>query len=601
MIEKMTRYNFILLNGEEEMFLHRLQELGVVDITRSSKPVDDNSADMLTRAEELRKAKDILESASFEGVQAESFECDDPASEVFELSDTLKRIGHKIDEVNKEITEREPWGEFEKEKIDTLESLGYTVRYYKTPKKSFVQEQWSSMVPLQVISEDAKNVWFVTVSDDKDYDFPIIQTKTPKGNTAEAKTELKLLESELQQVQGRFMGLKAYKSKLISDYSNSLEDLDRYLAKECSDKAVEGHILLLEGFAPAEEELRLTEEFDTMDMLWYKEDAVAENNPPIRLRNNWFTKMFSVLTDMYGRPEYNGFDPTPYISIFFLLFFGFCMGDAGYGLVLVLVGLALKKVNSFKDMAGLVVTLGAGTIVIGLLFHTFFSVDLLTLSWIPEGIKKFMLPSKIMDYDGTMVLAIIVGIFHLCVAMVVKTVYATKQKGFLGSLGIWGWTLLIVGGVAVAGVALTGVLEAAITKWVVIALGAISATGIFLLNNLHRNPLKNIGAGLWETYNTATGLLGDVLSYLRLYALGLAGAMLGQAFNSLGLMLVAEDAGIFNWVAFAAIVMVGHVLNLAMAALGAFVHPLRLNFLEFFKNSGYEISGRNYNPLTKTE
>lgn len=86
------------------------------------------------------------------------------------------------------------------------------------------------------------------------------------------------------------------------------------------------------------------------------------------------------------------------------------------------------------------------------------------------------------------------------------------------------------------GFALAGVIDSAVTKWIIIVLGVVSGLGIFLLNDLHRNPLANIGSGLYETYNTVTGLLGDVLSYLRLYALGLAGGMLGNAFNELGLL-----------------------------------------------------------------
>jgi vacuolar-type H+-ATPase subunit I/STV1 len=141
-------------------------------------------------------------------------------------------------------------------------------------------------------------------------------------------------------------------------------------------------------------------------------------------------------------------------------------------------------------------------------------------------------------------------------------------------------------------------MDKAVTKWVIIGLGVLSALGIFFLNDLHRNPLKNFGSGLWETYNTATGLLGDVQSYLRLYALGLAGAKLGEAFNAIGTQALG-DGGV-GWVWFILIVVIGHVLNIAMCILGAFVHPLRLNFLEFFKNSGYEGSGRTYKPL-KTE
>ena len=97
------------------------------------------------------------------------------------------------------------------------------------------------------------------------------------------------------------------------------------------------------------------------------------------------------------------------------------------------------------------------------------------------------------------------------------------------------------------------------------------------------------------------GLLGDVLSYLRLYALGLAGGMLGKAFNDIAAMTVGDGSIGFGWIAFALIFLVGHALNLAMCCLGAFVHPLRLNFLEFFKNSGYEGKGRTYRPITNKQ
>lgn len=309
--------------------------------------------------------------------------------------------------------------------------------------------------------------------------------------------------------------------------------------------------------------------------------------------------MFEPLTDMYGRPAYNGFDPTPFISIFFMLFFALCMGDAGYGLVLIIIGFLLKKVESFKNTAPLVITLGVATVVVGFFLHTFFSIDISTWK-IFEPIKGIFLPDEIGGYAGGMVLSIIVGIVHLCLAMVMKTITETRNKGFLESLGTWGWTLLIVGGVVVGGFALAGVLDVKATKWIIIVLGIISALGIFLFNNIHRNPLINVGSGLWETYNTVTGLLGDVLSYLRLYALGLAGSMLGLAFNDMGYQLVSGGgAGIGAWIGFILIVVIGHTLNIAMCALGAFVHPLRLNFLEFFKNSGYEAAGRKYNPLSK--
>ena len=126
----------------------------------------------------------------------------------------------------------------------------------------------------------------------------------------------------------------------------------------------------------------------------------------------------------------------------------------------------------------------------------------------------------------------------------------------------------------------------------------ISCLAIFIFNTPGRNPLVNIGSGLWDTYNMVTGLLGDVLSYIRLYALGLAGGMLGNAFNIMGTMILDIPIPALNWVFCIVILIFGHVLNLAMSCLGAFVHPLRLTFVEYFKNSGYEGTGKFYSPLT---
>ena len=136
-----------------------------------------------------------------------------------------------------------------------------------------------------------------------------------------------------------------------------------YLAKSSTESAAENMLNVLEGFAPVEHDDELCKEFDKMGVLYIKEDAVEADNPPIKLKNNRFVKMFESLTGMYGMPNYNEYDPTPIVSIFFLLFFAMCLGDAGYGLVLVLVGLAMKKgwlkIAMFDVIGGLIATLGA--------------------------------------------------------------------------------------------------------------------------------------------------------------------------------------------------------------------------------------------------
>ena len=594
MISEMTRYSFILLNGEQDSFLEQLQELGLVDITRSVKPVDDKSSVLLAGAQRYRNILTSLARVEFpDGLTSLPLQGHDLAATAESLLGELSDTENALKDARKEYSERLPWGEFSTEELKKLEENGCRIHFHITPTKSF-REEWAGTHALQVVAEQAGKTWFVVAGEDSLPD----EAAAPAGPCSETAVRIESLEKRAETLKRLLLSVKERQGELDASCREELGRLDLYLASVAASTAAEERIVTFVGYAPTDKDEAVTEALDRSGVFYLKDAATVEDNPPISFKNNKFVKMFEVLTDMYGRPAYNGFDPTPFIAVFFLLFFAFCMGDAGYGLLLIVIGLLMKKADSFKSMSPLVVTLGIGTVIIGFLFHTFFSMDIAEWS-IFQPAKWLFVPSKIAGYDGTMVLALLVGIVHLCLAMVVKTVNETRTKGFVNCLGTWGWTLLIVGGVIVAGFALAGVLDKTATKWTVIVLGVLSAVGIFLLNDIHRNPLINIGSGLWETYNTVTGLLGDVLSYLRLYALGLAGAMLGKAFNDIGLMILGDGSNIPLWIPFILIIVIGHALNIAMCALGAFVHPLRLNFLEFFKNSGYEAAGRNYNPLKK--
>ena len=592
MVTEMTKYDFILMSGNADAFLKKLQEVGLVDITRSVKPVDEKSEKLSYRAEIYRKAIAALKEVEPAEFAEKTY--GDLAVNVMETIKGKEEAVNQLAQLRKDLDECRPWGNFDVNDIEKLAQKGLKLHFYKAKA---VDPSWKEQYALSEISNDGSSVYFVVVSDNEDYEFPLKELPAPTKDCATIEKEIAALEDEIASKEHHLSELKCHEDDIKKELDKLLSKLDLHLAQVAGEKAAEDYITVFEGFAPAVTEPALRELLDKEDVFYMVDKAKVDDNPPIKLRNNKFVSMFELLTDMYGRPKYDEFDPTVFISIFFMLFFAFCMGDAGYGLVLILLSIGLKK--KLGKIAPLGITLGIATTVIGVLFHTFFSTDMLEWSWIPETMKRCMVPVKIAGFDGPMVLAIIVGIVHICLAMMVKTYQSTKVKGFANSLGTWGWTLLIVGGVVVGGLALMNVIDSNITKWVIIGIGGLSALGIFFLNDLHRNPLLNFGSGLWETYNTATGLLGDVLSYLRLYALGLAGAKLGEAFNAIGLQALGNGGA--GWVWFILIVVVGHVLNIAMCILGAFVHPLRLNFLEFFKNSGYEGSGRNYNPLQSTK
>ena len=589
----MTKFSFILLPGEQEGLLEQLQKLGLVDISRSSKPMDAASSNLKAEIELVEGLIKGLQNAEVpEGTVPEHFDGD-----IVRLAGGLlmrySDDSNALEQLRKEIRQLRIWGNFDSEVLGKLSEAGVPLHFHILSSKLF-KASWAEEYALSVIGTEKGQTYFVVAGEDG---LPG-EVAAPDANVAQKEALLSQKEQHFQKVLGRIADLKARIPELEAIRRERYAQLDLYLAGAAAVPAAEDTILTLVGYAPTDEEPSVVQALDASGVFYIKEAASATDNPPISFKNNWFVRQFEALTDMYGRPAYDGFDPTPFISIFFLLFFSLCMGDAGYGLVLVVAGLAMGRSESFKGMAPLVTLLGIGTVVVGFFLHTFFSIDI--AQWeIFQPIKGIFLPDEIAGYAGGMVLAIVVGIIHLCLAMLVKAYIQVRNKGFYASLGTLGWTLLIVGGVVVGALALLGVLDAQLTKWIIIVIGVVSAIGIFPLNDPKRNKLANVGLGLWDTYNTVTGLLGDVLSYLRLYALGLAGSMLGMAFNDMGKMVLGDGSMAVLWIPFVVLVVIGHTLNIAMCALGAFVHPLRLNFLEFFKNSGYEAAGRTFNPLKK--
>ena len=598
------------MTEEKDGFLEQLQELGVVDISRSEKPVDSDSSVMFHKAERARKALEFLEGIDYskdadaEAIAKATVNVEgDPVDFIEECRTRLAELHIANANAEKQLNTRRPWGEYDKKAVDGLADLGYIVRYYSVDAKKF-DETWSELYPLQVVSNDGKKVWFVTVAPKGEaYSFPINETAAPEGTYTEASAELAEIKAEMIGCKAGLLNAKDYIPAIKETCNNDLVELDRYLAKEVGQGAAENLVTVFTGFAPVENDAELVEAFDNMGVLYLKEEAVLEDNPPIKLKNNWFTRQFEVFTEMYGAPVYTEFDPTPIVAPFYLLFFAMCMGDAGYGLILILLGIAVAKkwinIAMLKNIGPIISILGAGTFAIGLVLGTAFGIDLSAAEWYPQAMKKIMITGTIAGFPAQMILALGIGIFHICLAMTVKAIGYTKRFGFRETVSVWGWLLLIVGGIATAALGMAKLVSPDVIKWIVIVIGVVSALGIYIFNTPGKNPLSNIGSGLWDTYNMVTGILGDVLSYIRLYALGLAGGMLGQAFNILGGIIVGDGISVINFLPFALILLFGHSLNLAMSCLGAFVHPLRLTFVEYFKNAGYEGKGKEYNPLTK--
>ena len=610
MISKMNKLSFLIYHKEYEMFLEKLRELGVVHIEkRQGAEMDANLQAFMqkrTAYQSLLKSM-TLAAASYEGgaTQPSSLTIEQVMDSYESQQEHIQALNMQLPVLDKEIDAMEVWGEFDWNVIELLKANGWQMQFYCCPEKSF-EETWTDDYNATIINRKGGQSYFVTVNQ-MPVELEAEVVRLPNRRLSELVREQEDLKTSIKEANNRLDQFCINNLPVVEKALDSLEsDINLMEVEQLGgERLAEGSIVMMEGWVPVENDAEVRKMLDESGVYYEIRPAEKEDNAPIKLKNGKISRAFEMLTKMYGMPDYGEFDPTPLLAPFYALFFGMCVGDAGYGLLLVILGFYLKKKLS-KSMAGLMnllITLGAATTVVGAMFNTFFGASL--TDWnLPEWMNSLIISGKWdgTAYDKTMVIALLVGMFHICFAMVVKAVGSTVRYGFKNSLSAWGWLLLVGGSVTVATLNYLGVLNMETSKMAYMGIGGVSAIGIFLLNDIRRNVFMNVGAGLWDTYNMATGLMGDLLSYLRLYALGLAGGMLGGVFNDLGMQL--RDAlggflfGIPGWICFALIFVAGHGLNIALSCLSGYVHSIRLTFVEYFKNSGYDGKGMEYKPFS---
>ena len=536
MISKMNKLSFLIYHKEYEMFLEKLRELGVVHVEkRQGAEMDANLQAFMqkrTAYQSLLKSM-TLAAASFEGTvsSAPSTLTIEQVVDSYESQqEHIQALNMQLPVLDKEIDAMEVWGEFDWNVIEQLKVNGWQMQFYCCPDKSF-EEAWMDDYNATIINRKGGQCYFVTVNQ-MPVELEAEVVRLPKRRLSELVREQEQLKADIKKANEALDLFCIENTPVVEKALDSLEsDINLMEVEQLGgERMAEGAIVMMEGWVPVENDAEVRKMLDESGVYYEIRAAEKEDNAPIKLKNGKISRAFEMLTKMYGMPDYGEFDPTPLLAPFYALFFGMCVGDAGYGLLLVLLGFYLKKKLS-KSMAGmmnLLITLGAATTIVGAVFNTFFGASLTDLN-LPEWMNSLIISGKWdgTSYDKTMVIALLVGMFHICFAMTVKAICSTARYGFKNALSDWGWWLLVGGSVVVATLNYLGVMDMDMSKMAFIGIGGVSAIGIYLLNNIRRNVFANIGAGLWDTYNMATGLMGDLLSYLRLYALGLAGGMLG--------------------------------------------------------------------------
>lgn len=600
MISKMKKLAFLIYHKDYDTFLEQVRNLGVVHVVTKSQGEAENQDLQATIRLSARYAAAIklLEGMNVKAADKTSGNAD-KGEQILDKLEALQQhdaeTNHRIQAIEKEITAMEPWGDFKMESLKRLRDAGYEVGFYICSDKVY-DEEWETQYHAVVINHIGSKVYFVTVTPvTETVSLDVESAKIADRSLSEIIQEKEKLDAERAETEN---AMKELAENSIPDLkaaqvrTSQLVDFDK--VKLSADSLAGNKLMLLEGWAPAENAQQLNDFLKSSEVYYEISDPVPGDNVPIQLNNKGFFKLFEPIMKLYMLPKYNELDLTPFFAPFFMLFFGLCLGDTGYGLFILLgisgYRLIAKSISpSMKPILTLVQLLGLSTAICGLLTGTCFGFNLYDIN-VPfiQKMKEVIM----LDNQQMFNLSLILGAIQIIFGMTLKAVNQAIQFGFKYTISTIGWLLVLVStAVAFATpsvMAMGGTLHLAIL--------AVGGLMVYLFNSPGKNIFLNIGLGLWDTYNMATGLLGDILSYVRLFALGLSGGILAGVFNSLAVGM-SPDNVIAGPIVMVLIFVIGHSINIFMNVLGAMVHPMRLTFVEFFKNSGYEGGGKEYKPF----
>ena len=587
MISQMKKYTFLVFHRDYEAFLSQLREIGVVHITQKAAGVLENDEQLqaaLQHEDELRR---LMTQGATDELIAER-----------------TNIEQHIDEVQAAAQQAAVWGDFDPARIAALREAGYALRFFSCPASQY-QDGWG----VKVNTREGKT-YFVQVRLTAEEPVSLTDTAAaevpmPEQSEAQYMQQAAELRQQLDEVNARIEAWqKDNMARLEQELAQARQQIDWQRVTLSTDKLAEGALCLFEGFCPIEKEASLNAMLADAQVYYEETDPTSEDNTPIELKNNFYTRLFEPITRLYSLPNYAELDPTPFFAPFFMLFFGLCLGDGGYGLVILLAGLAvILKAPKLKEWGWLGVFMGLTTMVVGILTGMFFGINLEEVAVLAPVKQYFITETNATvhfmgaSYHPMMVFAILIGIFQILFGMGFKVVKITLRDGFKYAAYDCAWLVLLVTGIV--WFILSGSLG---TVGLYTIYGILGLCALFIL--FYSNPdrkvlLLNIGGGLWGTYNMVSGLLGDILSYIRLFALGLAGGILGNVFNALALQAGGACPSWIGWLPTLLILIFGHSLNFALCLITSVVHPMRLTFVEFYKNAGFEGGGKEYKPFKK--
>jgi len=539
-----------------------------------------------------------------------------------ELDGDLKNLKNRENHLKNLQEELEEWKQLDI-KVEDLEGTKNTKIILGTlPSKDFVScleeiIRIGKEIEIIKITEDKKQSKIIILSISEYYisinkvlnkynfnsfKFPLEYRETPIDILEEISKELKNIEEKREII---FKACKRLYRENLSlylafDYLSILKnkkDIEKYIKQ--TEK-----VIIIEGWILKKELNKLKNilynKFKELEIVF--SDPKESDDIPIALKNNKFVEPFESVTELYGIPKYKEFDPTPLFAPFYFIFFGMCLSDAGYGLVItVLSYLALKKYKfegMVKKFFGLFFLGGLSTFIMGAIMGSWMGD---TLNYLPKNIlfiKTFLIDTvslldPIKNPMPLLLISLSLGVIQIYTGFIIKFITNIKENKVKTGLMDQGSWLLLISGILLYIIANTiGSLAEyeIITKYIILA-GLLSL--VITQGRSNKNIILKAAGGVLSLYDLI-GYFSDILSYSRLFALGLSTAVLAVVVNNF--VMLFKDIPIVGIIVAALVFILGHLFNMVISGMGAFIHSTRLQYVEFFTKF-YEGGGTPFKPF----
>ncbi|MCQ2603659.1 MAG: hypothetical protein MJ215_01250 [Spirochaetia bacterium] len=595
-IVKMKKVSLVVLDREREESLTKLRELGLVHIERIYAGSDKLAA--------LNDQKAVFERCSLilpQGIAGDKKKKGDLktakalAADIIALGDKLKALTDEKEKYLKDAKSLEPWGDFKPADVAFLKDKGVDFKFYELSKEKL--DEIADKSDYFVVNT-IKNKSYVVVTGATGKEFPAEEpVHLPEFGITECNAKAAALDGEISKVQKELEKLAADRNVL----ADGLKELDKEIEFESvsADMQVEGDLAYIDGYVPVDKAAELKAAAAKEHWALLIDDPSEEDAPPSLIRNpKWVERIQPLFKFLDITPGYREADISMWFLMFFTLYVAMIVGDAGYGCIFFILTLLICK-KAPKPVVSLLLTLSLGTIVWGTLTGTWFGSETIVKN---TFLGKLVIP-QIASFAQEGIdtnyyiqnLCFFIGITQLLLGLIIS--FIRKMP----SLAAWtdvGWMLVVVASYFVAQKFVLGAASFNPITWPLAAAGFVI---VCLCSEQNGNVVKGICMGLaWSPMKIldTVSMFANLVSYIRLFAVGLATVAVATSFNGMAAGM-AESMGVVGIIIGAVILFIAHAFNMVLALLSIIVHGVRLNTLEFGGRVGLEWSGYRYAPFKK--